>query len=124
MRARDECAALASDLPHRTRSFEWLGMGSGIQALVSEKVMGSWDPGSDFWSNVGSLRKVKGTISNIRGPAAGEIDLENGLKAFFVPARGRLPGGYLRGRDEQRRVSFSLGFSYDGLRAWSVGEPP
>ena len=123
MRTRDECAVLAYNLPHRTRSFEWLGNGTGIQALVSAKVMGAWDPSLEFWTNIDKLRTVTGTISSIHGPTAGEIELESGLKAFFVPAKGRLPGGYLRGRDEQRRVSFFLGFSYDGLRAWSVREP-
>ena len=119
----DECARQAANLPHRTRSFEWLGKGSGIQALVHEKGLGAWDPSSEFWSNVDKLRPVRGRISSIHGPAAGEIELTNGLKAFFVPAKGSISGGYLRNRDEGRDVSFFLGFSYDGLRAWSVVEP-
>ena len=122
IRTIEDCARQAANLPHRTRSFEWFGKGNGIQALVHEKDLGAWDPSSEFWSNVSSLKSVNGRISAIHGPAAGEIELSNGLKAFFVPARGRIEGGYLRGRDEDRRVNFFLGFSYDGLRAWSVGE--
>ena len=123
MRTIGECARQAANLPHRTRSFEWLGQGSGIQALVHEKSMGPWDPSSEFWSSTEKLRPIEGRISSIRAPQTGEIELPNGLKVFFVPSRGRVEGGYLRGRDERRRVSFFLGFSYDGLRAWSVGEP-
>ena len=119
----EECGRLAASLPRRTHSFEWLGTGAGIQALVHERALGSWDPSLEFWSNVQRLRLVEGRISSIRGPAAGEIELVSGLKAFFVPSRGRAPGGYLRGRDEARRVRFFLGFSYDGLRAWSVEDP-
>ena len=37
-------------------------------------------------------------------------------RAFFVPAKG----GYSRGHSENRPVTFYLGFSYDGLRAWAV----
>ena len=115
-----ECDRQSANFPNRIRSFEWLGEGTGIRALIHERDLGSWDPSLEFWSNVDKLRLVHGRISSIRRPAAGEIDLSNGLKAFFVPARGQVKGGYLGGRDEGRRVSFFLGFSYEGLRAWSV----
>lgn len=39
-----------------------------------------------------------------------------GLPAFFVPAKADVS----KGGDENARVTFYLGFSYDGLRAWSV----
>ena len=123
MRTIAECVRESANLPNRTRSFEWLGYGTGIQALIHERSLGTWDPSAEFWSNVEILRPVEGRISSIRGPAAGEIELPNGLKAFFVPSRGHVEGGYLRGRDERRRVRFFMGFSYDGLRAWSVCEP-
>ena len=115
-----ECERQTANLPNRTRSFEWLGNGTGIRALIHGKALGPWDPSSEFWSSIEKLRLVDGRISSIRRPAAGDIDLPNGLKAFFVPARGHVQGGYLRGRDEGRRVSFFLGFSYEGLRAWSI----
>lgn len=121
-RAVSECAAMAANFPHRTRSFEWLGQGSGIQTLVHESLLGDWDLNAEFWSNQRLLKQVTGAISNIRSPASGEIELPTGIKAFFVPVRGRVDGGYLPGRDIGRQVRFYLGFSYDGLRAWSVGE--
>ncbi len=116
-----ECAAKASGLPYRTRSYEWLAQGEGIQSLVNVTALGDWDPNVQFWSRTSGLRRIAGTISTIRGPASGEIELRNGLKAFFVPSRGLVEGGYLRNRDEGRQVDFYVGFSYDGLRAWSVG---
>ena len=118
-----QCAQMASSLPHRTRSFEWLARGPGMQALLHESALGDWDPSLAFWSNPNLLAVVTGRIARIPTPAAGEIELSNGLKAFFVPARGKVEGGYLSGRDLNRAVEFFLGFSYDGLRAWSVGEP-
>ena len=122
LRTIERCGQMANSLPHRTRSFEWLGDGTGIKALVHESALGNWNSSSEFWSNTEPLRSITGRISRIRGPASGEIELANGLKAFFVPARGRVKGGYLPSRDIGRRVGFFLGFSYDGLRAWSVGE--
>ena len=119
----DQCAQMAANLPHRTRSFEWLGNGVGIKALVHESALGDWDASSEFWSHPHLLQAATGRIASIRTPGAGEIELSNGLKAFFVPARGRIDGGYLGGRDINRPVGFFLGFSYDGLRAWSVREP-
>ena len=94
-----------------------------MQALVHESALGEWDPSLAFWSNPNLLQAVTGRIASVRTPAAGEIELSNGLKAFFVPARGRIEGGYLAGRDINRAVEFFLGFSYDGLRAWNVSEP-
>ena len=38
------------------------------------------------------------------------------MKAFFVPARGN----FRQGRSENQLVSFYLGFSFEGLRAWEV----
>ena len=119
----EECARLAAELPHRTQSFEWLGSGAGIRSLVHQSSLGPWNPSLEFWSETKLLKPATGRISSIRTPhSSGEIELPNGLKAFFVPSRGRIEGGYLPGRDIGRRVQFFLGFSYDGLRAWSVGE--
>jgi len=38
------------------------------------------------------------------------------MSAFVVPG----DGGYYRSHSENEAVSFSLGFSYGGLRAWEV----
>ena len=44
----EECARMAANLPHRTRSFEWLGKGAGIKALVHESALGTWNTSSEF----------------------------------------------------------------------------
>ena len=106
----------------RSRSFEWLGNNSGLQALVNRSELGEWDNSKKFWSNEELLRRVPGVVSHIQGPASGEVELTNGLTAFFVPSTVMVEGGYLRGLHEGRRVEFYLGFSYEGLRAWSVSE--
>lgn len=101
----------------RTRSYEWFGKGVGLNRLVHHSELGEWDEVSTFYTNVSRLERVEGRILEIKGPEAGTIELSScDLPAFFVPARV----GVERGRDENLRVSFYLGFSYDGLRAWSV----
>jgi len=120
--ALDECRQLAKAKRNRSRSFEWLGHGDGMSALVNHRQMGEWNDRIDFWENIRLLKRVSGRILEIKRAEAGEIELDSGLRAFFVPARGKCdsPGGFLRGQHENRRVSFLLGFSFDGLRAWDV----
>jgi hypothetical protein len=55
-------------------------------------------------------------VSHISGPQAGEIEVAGGMKAFFVPG----VAGLQYGRAQNVQVKFFLGFSYEGLRAWSV----
>lgn len=106
----------------RARTFEWLGKESGLKALVHISELGDWDNSKKFWANEQLLRRVPGVVSRIQSPASGEIELPNGLTAFFVPSTVMVEGGFVRGLHEGRRVEFYLGFSYEGLRAWSVSE--
>ena len=119
----DECSRLAKDLSRTTTSFEWLGNETGLAALVHVSTLGAWDDKKRFWPNTEHLRVVRGRIAQIRNQGSGEIELPSGLRAFFVPSRGAVSGGYIAGQDIGREVEFFLGFSYDGLRAWSVRDP-
>ena len=115
-----ECGDLARHLPRTTTSYEWLGKEHGLAALVHLSALGDWD--GRFYSNPEKLKVATGHIARIQGPGNGQIELHSGLRAFFVPVRGGADGGggYLQGTDIGREVEFFLGFSYDGLRAWSV----
>lgn len=113
-RALEECRAVSRFRRDRTRSFEWIGAGVGIARLVHQSVLGSWI--GDFWESSAGLERLGGRIKTIDAPQKGTIELACGLEAFFVPARG----DFHRDRDENVAVNFFLGFSYDGLRAWSV----
>ena len=119
-RLMEECTQLARDLARTTTSFEWLGQDGGLASIVHVSTLGSWDVAKAFWPKTESLRIVRGRIAEIRNQGNGEIELPSGLRAFFIPSRGAVPGGYLSGQDIGREVEFFLGFSYDGLRAWSV----
>lgn len=102
---------------NRTRSHEWLGQGHGLSRLVNSSDLGEWDENIGFYSNCEKLTKVEGRVAKITGPESGEVELDTiGLKAFFVPGKADVH----KGRDENVKVSFYLGFSYEGLRAWSV----
>ncbi len=99
-------------LRNRTFSIEWLGKGQELRRLINYKYLGDLD--EEFRSG-SRLARVDGTISRVASPAAGEIELACGLKAFFVPSRK-----FFAGRDENKPVIIYLSFSYDGLRAWDV----
>ena len=119
----DECSRLAQDLSRTTTSFEWLGKETALAALVHFSILGAWDERRRFWTNTEHLTTVRGRIAQIRHQGSGEIELPSGLRAFFVPSSGARRGGYIAGQDRGREVEFYLGFSYDGLRAWSVRDP-
>jgi tetratricopeptide (TPR) repeat protein len=115
----ERCRGLVRFRRNRTRSYEWLGRGQGLTALVHHSRLGDWQRDKDFWQNDTPLVRVGGRISRISGPEAGEVEAPGGLKAFFVPGRV----GLTEERYINRAVDFYLGFSYDGLRAWDVKEP-
>lgn len=116
IRYLDECRYIARFRRNRTKSFEWLGQGSDLHSLVHHSELGDWDREQDFWEDPKKLVRITGRISRIDAPQAGQIEVEGGLLAFYVPAKA---GGYSQDR-LNRLVSFYLGFSYDGLRCWEV----
>jgi hypothetical protein len=110
------CASLSRSRRTRKLSFEWLASGNGLQQLLHADQLGDWDRTTGFWTQPEPLERIEGSILSITGPQAGELELEGGVRAFFVPG----PSGFDRGRSENMRVSCLVGFSYDGPRAWSV----
>jgi tetratricopeptide (TPR) repeat protein len=115
-RALEECRALARFRRDRRRSFEWIGAGDGVSALVHQSRLGEWK--EDFWEFPDTLFRLNGRIADIGGPQKGSVELDGGVSAFFVPAKG----GFHQGRDENAPVTCYVGFSYDGPRAWDVTE--
>ena len=111
----EECRERTRFRRGRTRSYEWLGSGEGIARLVHQSRLGSWDSDGGFWGNTGPLRRVSARVARVDGPQAGVIEVEGGVRAFFVPDRARIVRGM-----ENQRVGAYLGFSYEGPRAWSV----
>ena len=93
----DESTREAQGLSRTTSSFEWLGNDSGLGGLVHVSTLGTWDPEKGFWTKVDQLKRVGGRIATIRNQGAGEIELRSGLRVFFAPARGTIPGGYIAG---------------------------
>lgn len=115
-RALKTCRERSSYLRNRTRSFEWVGIGDSISKLVHQDALGAWDDASAFYSNTTLLWRVPAVIARIDRPEKGELELPGGMRSFFVPAVST----HTRGRDENRRVTCYIGFSYDGPRAWGV----
>jgi tetratricopeptide (TPR) repeat protein len=100
-----ECRQIAHFRSNRTKSFEWIGKGTGTNRLIHQSELGMWNRDRDFWDNTRNLVRVTGRISRIDAPQAGQIETKGGLPAFFVPAKA---GGYSRDR-LNRRVNFFLG---------------
>ena len=113
-RALEECRALARFRRDRTRSFEWLGPGKGVRALVHQSRLGEWKGG--FWEFTDALVRQNGLVATVDGQQKGLIELDRGIKAFFIPGKAGLHSG----RDENAPVTCYIGFSYDGPRAWGV----
>jgi tetratricopeptide (TPR) repeat protein len=101
---------------NRTKSFEWYGSGNGVSALVHHGQLGDWDVDKEFWSNTLPLLRLSGRVSKYDSDQSGEIEVEGGLPAFFVPVRS----GFTRSTAINSPVTLYLGFSYDGPRAWDV----
>ena len=117
----EQTSKLVREAPNRHFSSEWLGRGNGLRRIVPHHLLGKWE---DEFEDGRNLTLVKGRIALIRGPAQGWIELESGLRAFFVPGRGYQGDNFLKARDENEPVEFYPAFSYDGLRAWSVRRLP
>ena len=60
--------------------------------------------------------RFEGTIVSITSETQGTIRLDCGLMAFFAPSVGK----FIMGQDETKRVTFAIGFRYDGLCALDV----
>ena len=115
------CRDMARRMPVRKHPYEWLGTGrDGMSCLVRDSnVDGEWKSRSHPLEDPTVLRRVNGRVERIDGPQAGVLRTEEGVAGFFVPSRV-YPDPVVAGRDENRRVSFLLGFSYDNVRCWSV----
>ena len=107
----------------RNLSPQWLGYQPTACPLIADVDLGEWNKKSVFWENIGALRRINGVIDDIHGPQAGWIKIDGKVRAFFVPAKRKDPEGkssFYQEKDENIPVNFFVGFSPDGLRAWSV----
>lgn len=121
--SKSQLIKLSEDLSHLSRTLkdrhlsrEWLGNGDDIRSLIKSSRLGSYDPITDFWENTSLLRRFEGRIKKITAIDKGYIDFDVNVSAYFVPIKS----GMRSGRDENKRVTCYIGFSYDGLRAWEV----
>ena len=109
----NKCQTLAGKL-RRVHSFEWLAKGPEWAPLASHTKLGGWDEAAGFFRNTGALERVEGLVKSIKGAQTGTISL-GPFEVFFAPLNKFLPA-----RDENKKVTFYLGFSYTGFRGWEV----
>jgi hypothetical protein len=115
---RDESAMRASldqcrqrSIGKRGLSYEWLAKGPTWCPLAHASELGVWD---EFFTNTEPLDWITGSIASIR-PQAGTIRLGAQTVAYFVPGTK-----FSETRHLNSLVRCYIGFSYEGLRAWSV----
>ena len=119
--ALDKCKKL--HFGRRNISPQWLGYEPSHCPLIADADLGEWDKKSAFWENTSSLRRINGIIEDVSGRQAGSIKIDGKIKVFFVPARRKDTEGkstFYQEKDENTPVNFFVGFSPEGLRAWSV----
>ncbi|MCO7187395.1 MULTISPECIES: hypothetical protein [unclassified Pseudoalteromonas] len=93
------------------KSFEWESSdNTRVLPLVNSNELGKWD---GFFEHTKKLRRVTGMILSVESHVKGTIRI-NGFEAFFVPK------SEFTTDDVNTEVSFYLGFSFEGLRAWKV----
>jgi len=105
----DQCRQHA--IGKRGYAYEWLAKEPPWCPLVQSRELGDW---KDFWINNEPLEWVTGSIASIK-PQAGTIRLGAQTVAHFVPGTK-----FLETRHINTLVKCHIGFSYEGLRAWSV----
>ncbi|WP_111639799.1 P-loop NTPase [Marinomonas shanghaiensis] len=113
-KAKDYIEKCKRNMPISTtskKSFEWVSsdMKKALQ-LVNSNELGKWD---GFFEYTKKLGRVKGMILSVENHVKGTIRI-NGFEAFFVPK------SEFTTDDVNTEVSFYLGFSFEGLRAWKV----
>lgn len=95
--------------------YEWFTEGKGLAQLVHHTDLREWNR-SAGGEDPPLLSRLEGRVHKIRRPQSGDIIFGPGIQAFFSPGRF----GLVADRDTNARVSFLLGFSYDGPQAWYV----
>jgi|GEM_PF-4130003 len=100
-------------------SFLWIGRSSNRFPLVSSHDLGKWDRKQErFWDASAQQRLLRlgGFVSEkpLR-PQKGEINISQDIRAFFVPGKE-----VAAGEQENSPISFFLGISLEGLRAWKT----
>lgn len=97
-------------------SFEWFGLGHGLNSMVNHSLLGRMDKETGFFLDNSKLCEVEGIIVSIANRQRGRIKLKCGLDAFFAP----INGGFEKGKDETTKVRFYISFRYNELVAWEV----
>lgn len=92
--------------PNAKFSYEWLLSLDGMRGIVNYR----------YATDLSRLVRLTGSISSIRSQAQGDIELDCGLNAFFVPGTSN----FVEGHDETTRVSFSIGFRHGSIYAFDV----
>ena len=112
----EELSKKMRNSPIRSYNIEWFGTGLGLKQLIPSK-LAVINRAPTLQLRLELLATHNGKVSVIKGPEAGTIELDCGLKAFFIPARMK---NYAYNQHLNENVVFNLGFSYDGLRAYNV----
>lgn len=108
----------AETFARRREIHEWYANGSGLGRLAHRSDLLEWDR-TPKGPDPERLSRIEGRLALVRSPQAGEVAFGPTLRAFCKPG----PAG-LVDADVNTKVSFLLGFSYDGPIAWGLMRLP
>ncbi|WP_367914783.1 hypothetical protein [Leadbetterella sp. DM7] len=99
--------------------FEWIGENSGNSILLNHRQIGEWSREKSFFSEQPiNLRRLKGTVVRYISRTQGYLEIENcGIQVMYQPASCN---HYSDDEQKGTKVSFYVGFNYDGARAFEV----
>ncbi len=98
---------------------EWIGEENDNPILLNHRQIGEWSRDNSFFkeSPIGLLR-LKGSVSNYMSRTQGYIEVKNsGIQVMYQPGSCN---HFSDDAQKQTKVSFYVGFNYDGARAFEV----
>lgn len=118
-RCAKKCENLARDFPNRGAVKEFYDPNrEDVLSIVSYQSLR--DARGGFDDVLMGVTKIQGRILRIDKPESGVIQIENmKIHVKFNPSH-KSNNTYKKGRDENKRVEFVLGFRYEGAYAYSV----
>lgn len=107
--AAQDAVKLVQECKQKGRSnttiFEWLGKGDSLSKLIGRNQINASNKEE-------KLELVEGFFTDFVHDGSGKIIIADRLEVFFSPTQAKLTSN-----DQNQKVEFYLGFSYDGLRA-------
>lgn len=98
---------------------EWVGIENNSPILLNHRQIGEWSRDNSFFKNLpNTLMRLEGKVVKYINRAQGYIEMSNcGIQVLYQPASCN---HFSDDAQKQTKVTFYVGFNYDGARAFMV----